>query len=188
MRPGRLHAIRSTATGQRPAPDPARRTASRAHWLVRMALLAVLLAAWAGFAAAASALATPGYAQAEVIIHGHTIRVDLADTEAKQELGLGNRTHLAPDRGMLFPYAEEGHPAFWMKRMHFPIDMIWLDNDTVVHIAANVPPPAPGTPDRELPVYRPKALANFVLELAAGRAHALGLHVGDQVSYRFDVR
>ncbi|HKI98623.1 MAG TPA: DUF192 domain-containing protein [bacterium] len=160
--------------------------------MARAALLlacAALLALGLGLppGAVPAAHATSGYAQAEVIVHGHAIRVDVADTEAKQTLGLGGRRHLAPDRGMLFPYADHGRRAFWMKDMFIPIDMIWLDNDTVVHIEHDVPPPAPGTDDSALPIYQPETPANFVLELAAGRSRSLGLRVGDQVAFRFDV-
>ena len=72
--------------------------------------------------------------------------------------------------------------------MRIPIDIIWLDNQRVVHIEANVPPPPPGTPLEALPTYQPDATANFVLELAAGRARAVGLKVGDRVDFRFGVR
>jgi uncharacterized protein len=180
MRPGRLH-----------PPHPLSSTLAR-HGPGRLPAalpLALLLGALALLPAAVpAALATPGYAQAEVRIHGQAIRVDVADTPAKQTLGLGGRTHLGPHEGMLFPYAERGRQAFWMKDMRIPIDMVWLDNETVVHIESDVPPPAPGTPDAQLTVYQPQALANFVLELAAGRARTLGLRVGDRVAYRFGVR
>lgn len=154
------------------------------------ALLGALLLAVLGQALAFAPLlrATPGYAQAEVAIHGQVFRVDVADTPQKQALGLGGRERLGPHEGMLFVYADRGRPAFWMRGMRIPIDMIWLDNRRVVHIQAEVPPPAPGRDNAQLPTYQPEAPANFVLELAAGRAKAVGLRVGDRVQYRFDVR
>src|SRR3970282_945050 len=107
--------------------------------------------------------------------------VALPDTPDKQTLGLGGRARLGAREGMLFVYAERARQAFWMHGMRIPIDMIWLDNETVVYIAAAVPPPAPGTSAGQLPTYQPGAPANFVLELAAGRARSLGLRVGDRV-------
>lgn len=127
-------------------------------------------------------------AKAEVIIHGRVFRVDVADSPAGQAKGLGGREHLAPDEGMLFVYADKRRHGFWMKGMFIPIDMIWLDNRSVVHIEHEVPPPKPGTDDRTLPTYRPPQPGNFVLEIAAGRAREIGLKVGDRVAYRFNVR
>ena len=127
-------------------------------------------------------------AKAEVIIHGRVFRVDVADSPAGQAKGLGGRKHLAADEGMLFVYADKRRHGFWMKGMFIPIDMIWLDNRSVVHIEHEVPPPKPGTDDRALPTYRPPEPGNFVLEIAAGRAREISLKVGDRVAYRFDVR
>lgn len=127
-------------------------------------------------------------AKAEVIIHGRVFRVDVVDTPAGQAKGLGGRKHLAADEGMLFVYADKRRHGFWMKGMFIPIDMIWLDNRSVVHIEHEVPPPKPGTDDRALPTYRPPEPGNFVLEIAAGRAREISLKVGDRVAYRFDVR
>jgi uncharacterized protein len=184
MSPSRFP-LRSGAAGQ-PAPRPAAVRAAGLRALRVAALLLALVLALPGIAARLGA--TEGYAQAEVVIHGHVFRVDVADTPEKQTLGLGGRRELGPLQGMLFIYADRGRQAFWMHGMFIPIDMIWLDNRRVVHIASDVPPPAPGTPDAQLPTYQPEAPANFVLELAAGRARAVGLHVGDRVQFHFDVR
>ncbi len=127
-------------------------------------------------------------AKAEVIIHGRVFRVDVADTPAGQAKGLGGRKHLAADEGMLFVYADKRRHGFWMKGMFISIDMIWLDNRSVVYIEHEVPPPKPGTDDWALPTYRPPEPGNFVLEIAAGRAREISLKVGDRVAYRFDVR
>ncbi len=127
-------------------------------------------------------------AAAEVVIKGQVFRVDVADTPSRMARGLGGRRSLAPDAGMLFVYSNKGRHTFWMRGMFIPIDIIWLDNRRVVHIERHVPPPEAGTPPTELATYAPAAPANFVLEIAAGRADALGLKVGDLVRYRFGVR
>jgi hypothetical protein len=123
--------------------------------------------------------------KARVEFAGHTLRVDVADTDDLQRRGLGGRPRLAPDEGMLFVYAERARHAFWMKGMLIPIDMIWLDGRRVVHIAHDVPPPAEGVPDARLPTYEPAEPADLVLELAAGRARQLGLQVGSLLRFDF---
>ncbi|MDH4248539.1 MAG: DUF192 domain-containing protein [Deltaproteobacteria bacterium] len=131
--------------------------------------------------------AAPGMAQAEVVISGKTLHLEIADTPELQARGLGGRKSLAPDQGMLFVYAERSRQRFWMLDMRFAIDIIWLDNGRVVHIEHQVPPPAPGTTPADLPTYEPAADANLVLELAAGRAKSLGLKIGQRLDFRFNV-
>ena len=122
---------------------------------------------------------------ARVVFEGHVIRVEIADTPELQAQGLGGRKSLAPDEGMIFPYNEPGGHAFWMRGMFIPIDIIWLRNYRVVHVEPNVPPPAPGTPDRDLPIYRSPVPGNLVLEIAAGRAAELGIAAGSRVDIEF---
>lgn len=129
----------------------------------------------------------PEMSKAEVLIGKEVIRVDVADTPSLQSNGLGGRKQLAPNAGMLFTYTEKGRHAFWMRGMLIPIDIIWLDNRRVVHVEHNVPPPPPGTPESKLATYVSTLPANLVLELAAGRAKALGLKIGSQVTFRFNV-
>jgi uncharacterized membrane protein (UPF0127 family) len=119
---------------------------------------------------------------------GVVFRVDLAELPEDQSLGLGGRKHLEPDEGMLFVYREKGRQAFWMHGMLISIDMLWLDNGRIVHIVHRAPPPKPGMTDADLPLYEPQTPANFVLEIAAGRAAALGLKIGDKVEFDFSGR
>src|SRR5205823_5097030 len=43
------------------------------------------------------------------------LTVELADTPAKQSIGLSGRTSLDPDRGMLFIFDRPGGYEFWMR-------------------------------------------------------------------------
>jgi uncharacterized membrane protein (UPF0127 family) len=45
------------------------------------------------------------------------------------------------NEGMLFYLEEPRKGSFWMKNMHFPIDIIWLDeNFSIVHIEEELQP------------------------------------------------
>ena len=104
--------------------------------------------------------------------------VEIADDDAERERGLMFRTHLAPDRGMLFDFKTEREVAFWMKNTLIPLDMVYIRaNGKIFSIAANAVPgslvPIPsGGPVRA------------VLEIAGGRAAQLGLLPGDHVFSR----
>lgn len=144
----------------------------------------VLAAAVAGLAAleamsAPDVMAAPGMTQARVVLAGQEFVVDVAETPGQQSLGLGGRKRLGPGEGMLFLYAEKARRTFWMRGMVISIDILWLDNNRIVHIEHRVPPPRPGTSDDMLPTYAASAPANGVLEIAEGRAAQLGLRVGD---------
>ena len=123
------------------------------------------------------------YAHATVITpKGVSIPVEVSDTPEKRSLGLGKRDKLEKGWGMLFVFERRIPHSFWMKNMRFPIDIIWLDNQRIVELVENVPPPQEG----ESPtVMEPRLPSNFVLELESGRARALGLNVGQKLSFKF---
>jgi uncharacterized membrane protein (UPF0127 family) len=144
--------------------------------------LGVMVLAAAGAAlgpAADSSAAAPGMTQARVMLAGQEFVVDVAETPGQQSLGLGGRKRLASGEGMLFLYPDKATRTFWMKGMVISIDIIWLDNNRIVHIEHRVPPPLPGAPQSTLPTYVAPSPANGVLEIAEGRAAQLGLRVGD---------
>ena len=123
------------------------------------------------------------YAHATVITpKGVSIPVEVSDTPEKRSLGLGKRDKLEKGWGMLFVFEKRIPHSFWMKNMRFPIDIIWLDNQRIVELAENVPPPQEGESPK---VMEPRLPSNFVLEIESGRARALGLKVGQKLSYQF---
>src|SRR5690606_35019275 len=96
-------------------------------------------------------------------------------------IGLSGKEKLEENNGMLFVFDKKDYHSFWMKNMKFPIDIIFLDNNTVVDIYKNVPPPKPGENMAKLPVYRPSKAVNYVLEVPAGTADKAKIKVGDTI-------
>jgi hypothetical protein len=112
-------------------------------------------------------------------IRGKAVTLEVARTHAEQSLGLGNRDSLAWGHGMLFPYEKPGFLSFWMKRMRFDIDIVWIRDGRIVGISAFVPYPREN-PDRPATVRAPE-LTDMVLEVPAGYAQANGWRRGDRV-------
>ena len=113
---------------------------------------------------------------------GNEIPVEVADTVEKRSLGLGNRPGLKKGWGMLFVFEKRKLHRFWMKKMQFSLDIIWLDNHKIVHILRNILPAISGEKPQTM---SPPVPANFVLEIDAGRASELKLQLGHRVQYQF---
>jgi len=105
--------------------------------------------------------------------------IEIADTADKKTRGLSGRTQLAANKGMLFMFETKDIYAFWMKDMQFPLDFIWIDQDTVVDITENVPPPLTAT---YLPRYQPKQPVDKVLEINAGQVEQNNIKIGDKIT------
>ena len=106
------------------------------------------------------------------------IRVEIVKTAKEMEKGLGGRTCIGANQGMLFIFDQSDFYPFWMKDMKFPIDIVWLDSEKkVVYIKSDISPTSyPQT-------FVGTEPARFVLELQAGRALGLGLQPGSQVQF-----
>ena len=118
------------------------------------------------------------YKTTNLKLSSRTIKLDIADTPEKQQLGLGGRNGMAEDRGMVFPSAQPQQLCFWMKDMQFPIDILWLSSDkTVLHIELSL------SPDTYPQTYCPDAPAQYVVELTAGMSEKAGVHEGDRLSF-----
>ena len=117
-----------------------------------------------------------------VLVNGREVKVEVADTEEKRKVGLSGRTELAENTGMLFVFNPQNvKPIFWMKDTLIPLDLIWINDNKVVQIDANVQPPKAGTPDSQLAKYTPKEPVDYVLEVPAGYAAIHTTMVGDPV-------
>lgn len=107
----------------------------------------------------------------------YEFRAELADTRELQAKGLMHRTELGPDEAMLFPSEQPTARSFWMKNTPIPLDIIFIGLDgRIANIAAMAEPYS------EEPVYSIGSVS-AVLEIAGGRAEALGIEPGDQVSW-----
>ena len=110
--------------------------------------------------------------------------VELAVTSDQQRQGLSERDSLAPGTGMLFVFAPRRAGSFWMFRMRFPIDIVWISaNCAVVDITVEAPAPDPDTPTADLPTYSSSSDAGYVLEINAGKAAEQGIEIGDAVRF-----
>jgi uncharacterized protein len=116
------------------------------------------------------------YGLRPLAISDQTVYVSVADTQELRERGLGGRTELSPDEGMLFVFDKEDIHPFWMKDMRFSIDILWLANDgTVIYIERDV------SPDTYPQVFSSDKPARYVLELPVGYSAAHHIKVGDRV-------
>jgi uncharacterized membrane protein (UPF0127 family) len=62
-------------------------------------------------------------------VAGHSLRVEVANTEASRLRGLMFRNTLPRDHGMVFIYPEEGRHAMWMKNTSIPLSVAFIDRD-----------------------------------------------------------
>lgn len=109
------------------------------------------------------------------------VGVEVADEGDEMNKGLGYRDSLGKDNGMLFIYPEPIIPTFWMKGMRFNLDFIWILDGEVVEISENVQ--APTYEEEQLPLIRPKELADWILEVNAGWIEENGISAGDVVRF-----
>lgn len=113
----------------------------------------------------------PDSTHLKLLTIGHArVWVEIADTPAAITQGLSGREKLPDDQGMLFMFERPGIYSFWMKDMHFPIDIVWIDADwRVVDISSQVDPAT--FPER----FAPKESVQYVLEVNAGKAKEWGI-------------
>jgi uncharacterized protein len=115
------------------------------------------------------------------LLNSRTIRLEIADTRAKQAQGLSDRPQLKENEGMLFVFPEKQVRRFWMKNMHFPLDIIWLDDEKIVYISKNLAPEGE-SPQRTYSSVYP---VNHVLEINAGLCDRYRLKAGDTIELHY---
>lgn len=116
-----------------------------------------------------------------VEINGQKIPVELAETPNEQWRGLSGREKLDAGSGMLFVFPGKGVRNFWLKDMNFPLDIIWIDENTVVKVDRNLPPGGPAPNESYSSIWP----INYVLEVNAGFAEKHDIRAGDEVVYSF---
>lgn len=115
-----------------------------------------------------------------VTVGEHALEVEVVASAESTAQGLSGREAIGAD-GMLFVFPEKGIRHFWMPDMQFDIDIVWIDDTTVVGVTENVPKPLEN--QKNLPTYSSSVPVNRVLELPSGKAKELSIVSGTTVSY-----
>lgn len=118
---------------------------------------------------------------AEAQVGDKKITLILAKSDKDRQKGLSGRSSLLEDQGMLFIFEKKGKYGFWMRDMKFPLDIIYIDDNTVVYLFENVPT---GGQAPNLTVYTPDTDANRVLELNAGGAKKYSIKKGTKITFK----
>jgi len=120
---------------------------------------------------------------AEISVGGSSILVEFARTPEEREQGLSGRKSLCWNCGLIFIFDQPGIYSFWMRRMYFDIDILWISGEEVVEITFGAKKPL--KEDFEYPKerYFNRVPADKVLEVNAGWVEKNGIRVGDRVSY-----
>jgi uncharacterized membrane protein (UPF0127 family) len=105
------------------------------------------------------------------------VKLERTETPETQTKGLSGRSSMARDEGMLFMFKEPAVQCFWMKDMHFSLDMIWLDeNRHIVKIERDV------SPDTYPKSFCSDVPTQYVIELNSGVADQAKLYIGQQLN------
>jgi len=115
--------------------------------------------------------------QKKITVNDQTFTVDVADTDNKRVQGLSGRKNLKQNEGMLFIFPDKSIRAFWMKDMNFPLDIIWIDSDTIVGFVENAPPEGANPINR----YYSPVPVDKILELNAGTVKNLHIEKGQKI-------
>jgi uncharacterized membrane protein (UPF0127 family) len=109
------------------------------------------------------------------------VTVEVVSKQADLERGLMYRTGLDQNKGMLFVFPNDSKNSFWMKNMHFDLDILWINNEgRIVFIGQNVP----ACTNDPCPVYTPDQNARYVLELNSGYTASHHWNVGDKIDLK----
>ena len=145
--------------------------ASRIQVLVPITIAAVIVGI-AGIMSLPSdvKLESVEFPRGTVKIDGVVLEVQIADTDPRRARGLMFQEQLPLDEGMLLVFDDANKRSIWMLNMQFPLDVIWIDdNSKVVFIEKNVPPCKTALETVTCPSYKGGSKdAKYVLEVTAG--------------------
>lgn len=163
----------------------------------RLALVALLVALAApgcpeGGAPARPAPASSGVAPEifRLALAGEIFELELALDPRARRRGLGGRSAIASNGGMLFVFPAPETLSFVMRDCLVPIDVAFLDAEgrvVAIHEMSTEPPRRADESrfayERRLHPYPSEKSAQFAVETAGGRLAELGLRVGDRLFF-----
>lgn len=124
----------------------------------------------------------------DIQLAGETFHLEVAADELKRAQGLGGRTSIDPDGGMIFVFPRASVRWFHMRDCVIPIDILFLDSGGIVTKTYTMQPEPPrmlGEPEwsytQRLRRYYSGGRSQYVIELREGTIDRLGLRQGDRI-------
>ena len=114
----------------------------------------------------------------QVQLEGSTFSIRVADTPALWAQGLSGTSQLPSDEAMLFIFDQPETACFWMKDMHYNLDILWFD--TGRHLIYEEQNLSPATYPNS---FCAPGLTAYVLEVNAGTAQRLHVKLGDSLGF-----
>jgi len=107
-----------------------------------------------------------------------SIDIEIADDEAKREVGMMGRPVMEERQGMFFILEEDQLASFWMRNCPLSLDMIFINKQgKIVTIHKNTKPFSDDS-------YSATAMTLFVLEVNAGFTDKYNIKDGDIMSWK----
>lgn len=107
-----------------------------------------------------------------ISVGGHRLQVELADTPAKRQVGLMNRSSLSENRGMLFVFPSSGYKTFWMKNTYIPLSIGFFTPEKVLVDLYNM------KPNQTEELYPSSTEILYALEVNEGWYSKRGIAIG----------
>lgn len=112
--------------------------------------------------------------EVEMTVAGHSLTVEIADSQEERSTGLMHRDNLEDDRGMLFVFDKEQLASFWMKDTLIPLSIAFISADGTI---------------RQIEDMEPQSLASvkshrsilYALEVNRGWFDERNINPGDRV-------
>ena len=132
---------------------------------------------------------TSGLPLEKLAIGGRDFDFEVAATDAAIQRGLGGRSEIPEDGGMIFVFPFPSNHSFWMRDCLVDIDIAFVDREGTVVAAYEMKaePLQRETESQEayfarLTRYPSGPKAHFAVETRAGTNKALGISVGSKIS------
>jgi uncharacterized membrane protein (UPF0127 family) len=110
----------------------------------------------------------------ELTINKNKFKVKTVISPKDTSRGMMNKRFDDTFSGMLF-IMSEGQHCFWMKNCIIPLDIIFIDDNTITEIHSNCPP----CKTKDCENYCGEG--DMILELQGGTCKELGIKIGDKI-------
>ena len=111
---------------------------------------------------------------------GDTVRLESAESDFQQSLGMMQREALPRRRGMIFPQSKAQKKSVYMFNCLAPLDILFMNDGEIIDMSAKTPICIGTDPDECLRYESSQPFDNWI-ELRSGSINRFGLSIGSQV-------